>query len=304
MPVPSPDSMLDLEWDDLPKLEIMSEDDSAGEEQDELLSSNNSKEDDLPGLDPLSNDEDEVNEPLENLFFSLGDDKSLYIEQITKVLTQCQPLPGDRKPLDPLYEEGNQRFIVGHQNQGLYCIYDQVQGFEADIHLSRVRWDFFSIGKWYAERCAMNSGLVDPTGLVHQWLLTKWWEDTIIGPSEGNQASHSPREEPEEDKSTMDLGGIQVNRNKYPTMQRNAAQVKGNPQILPKLIVVKLLVDGHPARALLDSGSLGDFMLSTLADQLAVKKSLLEVPWLYSWQSKDPDPRWTLQLLLSYNTKK
>ena len=80
-PVPSLDSALDLEWDDLPGLEIMSEDDSAGEEQDEPLSSNSSKEDDLPGLDPLSNDEDEeVNEPLEDLFSSLGEDKSLYIE--------------------------------------------------------------------------------------------------------------------------------------------------------------------------------------------------------------------------------
>ena len=273
------DSALDLEWDDLPKLEIMSEDDSAGEEQDEPLSLNSSKEDDLPGLDPLSNDEDkEVNEPLEDLFSLLGEDKSLYIEQITKVFTQCQPFPGDGKPLDPLYEEGDQRFIIERRNQGLYCIYNRVQGFEADIHLARVRWDFFSIGKWYAERCAMNSGLIDPTGLAHQWLLTRQWEDTIMGPTKGNQASHSPREELEEDKSTMDLGGIQVNRNKYPMLQRNATQVKGNPWILPKPIVVKVLVDGHPARALLDSGLLGDFMLSTLADQLAVKKTLLEVP--------------------------
>ena len=124
-PVPLPDSMLDLEWDDLPELEIMSEDNSAGEEQDELLSSNKSKEDNLPGLDPLSDDEDEeVNEPLEDLFSSLGEDKSLYIEQITKVLTQCQPFPGDGKPLDLLYEEGDQRFIIECQNRGLYCIYD------------------------------------------------------------------------------------------------------------------------------------------------------------------------------------
>ena len=68
-----------------------------------------------------------------------------------------------------------------------------------------------------------------------------------MGPIKGNQTSHSPREEPEEDKSTMDLGGIQVDRNKYPTLQRNASQVKENPQILPKPIMVKVLVDRHPA---------------------------------------------------------
>ena len=37
-------------------------------------------------------------------------------------------------------------------------------------------------------------------------------------------------------------------------------------------------VNGHPSRELLDSGSLGDFMSSTLADQLGIKKELLEVP--------------------------
>jgi hypothetical protein len=42
--------------------------------------------------------------------------------------------------------------------------------------------------------------------------------------------------------------------------------------------MVKATVNGHPARALLDSGSLGDFMSSTLADQLNVQRSTLDVP--------------------------
>ena len=37
-------------------------------------------------------------------------------------------------------------------------------------------------------------------------------------------------------------------------------------------------MNGHPARALLDSGSLGDFMSTTLADQLGVEKTVLETP--------------------------
>lgn len=76
----------------------------------------------------------------------------------------------------------------------------------------------------------------------------------------------------------IELGGIQADRNKYPALQRNAAQVKGNHRLLPKPIVVKVLVNGHPARALLDSGSLGDFLSSTLADQLGVKRTLLDTP--------------------------
>ena len=93
----------------------------------------------------------------------------------------------------------------------------------------------------------MNSGLVDPMNLAHQRLLTKWWEDTIMGPTKGIQDCSSSREEPEEDESTMDLGGIQVNRNKHPMFQRNATQGKGNLWILPKPIIVKVMVDGHPA---------------------------------------------------------
>jgi hypothetical protein len=78
--------------------------------------------------------------------------------------------------------------------------------------------------------------------------------------------------------SNIELRAIQVDKNKYPALQRNAAQVKGNQRLLPKPIVVKVLVDGHPARALLDSGSLGDFMSTTLADQLKVKREQLDVP--------------------------
>ena len=69
----------------------------------------------------------------------------------------------------------------------------------------------------------------------------------------------------------IELGGVQVDRNKYPSLQRNVAQVKSNQRILPKPIIVKVDINRQSARALLDSGSLGDFILSTLADQLAVK---------------------------------
>lgn len=44
--------------------------------------------------------------------------------------------------------------------------------------------------------------------------------------------------------------------------------------------MVKVNINGRPARALLDSGSLGDFLSSTLADQLSVKRENLETPLL------------------------
>jgi hypothetical protein len=74
----------------------------------------------------------------------------------------------------------------------------------------------------------------------------------------------------------VDLASVQVNCNKYPHLQSNAASVKGNTQILPKPIIIQVQVNGHPAWALIDSKSLGDFMSSTLADQLRVKKRKLD----------------------------
>lgn len=76
----------------------------------------------------------------------------------------------------------------------------------------------------------------------------------------------------------MELGGVQVDRTKYLSLQRNAAQVKGNQRILPKPIVVRVHVDGRPVRALLDSRSLGDFISYMLADQLSLKCEQLETP--------------------------
>jgi hypothetical protein len=47
---------------------------------------------------------------------------------------------------------------------------------------------------------------------------------------------------------------------------------------VPKPLVVVVKVNGHPARALFDSGSLGDFVSSTLVDQLKLKKDALTKP--------------------------
>ena len=61
-------------------------------------------------------------------------------------------------------------------------------------------------------------------------------------------------------------------------MQRNAASVKAPGRPVPKPVVITVNINGHPARALLDSGSLGDFISTTLADQLKLNKENLEVP--------------------------
>ena len=78
--------------------------------------------------------------------------------------------------------------------------------------------------------------------------------------------------------SDLSLSGLQVDRSKYPNLQRNAASVKGDARILPKPVVLQVRINGHPVQALVDTGSLGDFMSTMLADQLKVKKSMLDTP--------------------------
>ncbi|KAJ2921120.1 hypothetical protein H1R20_g15976, partial [Candolleomyces eurysporus] len=76
----------------------------------------------------------------------------------------------------------------------------------------------------------------------------------------------------------IEVAGIQVPRDSYKGVQRNAAWVKGTQRVVPKPIVVVVNVNGHPARALMDSGSLGDFISSTLVDQLKLKREKLDDP--------------------------
>ena len=72
--------------------------------------------------------------------------------------------------------------------------------------------------------------------------------------------------------------GVQVPRGTYPTIQRNTAIVKDSIHKVPWPVVVTIKIDGHPTCTLLDSGSLGDFLSSMLADQLNVKCVKVNTP--------------------------
>ena len=76
----------------------------------------------------------------------------------------------------------------------------------------------------------------------------------------------------------LELNGVQVAQDKYPAVQRNAASVKDKLCVLPKPVTLTVHIDGHPAQALVDSRSLGDFMSTHLANQLNVKWEELEAP--------------------------
>jgi hypothetical protein len=74
----------------------------------------------------------------------------------------------------------------------------------------------------------------------------------------------------------LEVYGIQVPQGSYAGLQRNATVPKDFTCMVPKPVVIVVHINGHPACALLDSGSLGDFMSTSLADQLKVRKVALK----------------------------
>ncbi|THU76293.1 hypothetical protein K435DRAFT_705108, partial [Dendrothele bispora CBS 962.96] len=74
------------------------------------------------------------------------------------------------------------------------------------------------------------------------------------------------------------LGTAIIESPTYAGLQRNAGITRDLSRSVPKPVVVVVNIAGKPVRALLDTGSLGDFMSSALADQLKVKRITLEKP--------------------------
>jgi hypothetical protein len=77
---------------------------------------------------------------------------------------------------------------------------------------------------------------------------------------------------------TISLQAAQVDRNKLAAIQRNSASVKDKTRLVPKTVVLKVRIQGHLVRAMVDSGSQGDFLSTTLADQLSLGKAELKAP--------------------------
>ena len=111
----SPTPKQEAEWDDLPELETLSANEFDVEEFFEENSKMDAVYDDMPPLDPLSDDsdldEDEYVMPQLHPTYCQEDDCTL-IDKVQMVFTQCQPYPGDGKPVNLSFKLGNPRFII------------------------------------------------------------------------------------------------------------------------------------------------------------------------------------------------
>ena len=154
-------------------------------------------------------------------------------------------------------------------------IHDRFRQIASQLPQESVEDPNFDLVNWYESRLAkIGLNQVDFTGekirdvASDQPTLSRIW----------NTIQEMIITVPKDFESGMEVNGVQVARDKYPAVQRNAASVKDTTRVLPKPVTLTVNIDGHPARALVDSGSLGDFMSTNLADQLKVKREELENP--------------------------
>ncbi|KAJ3568022.1 hypothetical protein NP233_g5992 [Leucocoprinus birnbaumii] len=91
--------------------------------------------------------------------------------------------------------------------------------------------------------------------------------------------SRNPHSAATEVHESLDMMGIdleaygqQVEAGMYPSIQRNSTIPRDISRVIPRPIVVVVKVNGHPCCALIDTGSMGDFISTTIAQQLNVPK--------------------------------
>ena len=186
----------------------------------------------------------------------------LVLKKMRATLERCAPYPGDERknyPIDPSYKrkDNESRFemdLIDLPEYQLIYVYDRLQGFEAYLSWSFASWNQFSVGKWYTEQCAINNDEDIPTCVAHEWMKGRNWTDTTLA-GINNGLNYSPDNSLDDDHDSdsdndgaeIMLNGIQVDRNKYESIQRNASRVRGvSKRLLPKPVVINMKINELP----------------------------------------------------------
>ncbi|OCH88440.1 hypothetical protein OBBRIDRAFT_734482, partial [Obba rivulosa] len=192
---------------------------------------------------------------VEGVHAPLGD---ALLSEVTLLLNIEIPFPNrqDEKPADRL-----PRFKCEREGPNVRVV-DRYLGTCLSIPedlLARARFD---LPNYYARHVRkLASGVMD-----------------VDGPLEGGITLPFPRSG---DKSDVRVELHAVGSPAHPglpVLQRNAASPRDFKRLVPEPVVVVVQVNGHPARTLLDTGSLSDFMSAKLAHQIGVQSFELEKP--------------------------
>ena len=176
----------------------------------------------------------------------------------------------DWKTLGDLY-----RFTCITKQDGL-VIWDRFTHFRSFLPYGLALWEYFDVVNWYRTAIHRGDGPIRSTWKDpdRAWRIPSW---LFTGDMDGGDSTTVETSD-DDSINSLDLFGAQIPKGTYPALERNAGTVKDFKRMVPKPVVVVVHINGHPVRALLDTGSLADFMSSTLAEQLGVTRVELAKP--------------------------
>ena len=155
-------------------------------------------------------------------------------------------------------------------------VWDRFTHFRSFLPYGLALWEYFDVVNWYRTTIHRGDGPVwstwkDPD---RAWRIPSW---LFTGDMDGGDSTTVETLD-HDSINSLDLFRAQIPKGTYPALERNAGTVKDFKRMVPKPVVVVVHINGHPAWALLDTGSLADFMSSTLAEQLGFTRMELAKP--------------------------
>ncbi|OSC97345.1 hypothetical protein PYCCODRAFT_1356070, partial [Trametes coccinea BRFM310] len=178
------------------------------------------------------------------------------------VLNECEPWPaGDGRLLSD--EPRPLRFKASRCGD-VVLIEDAYLGMSCAVSTELVRRPEFDLPGWYAVQ-VHGERRKQPAKEDLEGVFRFLWDELGTTSSDPGMDDH------------LQLNAVRP-RDAPPPVQRNAAATKDFKRVIPEPIVVVVTVNGQPARTLLDSGSLADFMSTKLAHQLGITLHELDKP--------------------------
>jgi len=191
---------------------------------------------------------------------------------------------------DTVYYSHPERFKCLCLHDGSYEVRDYAKAFCIPLPIHLLLCERFEVARWFKARLTRAYGrLCDELEVnAPEYNILRLLERGAMTPAEQHLDDVACRiYMPPADVLVMswdshlfmvELNGQQIPADTYPALHWTAAVTKDFKQVIPKPLVVVVHINGHPARVLIDSGSLSGFMSVTLADQLKIPHIELAKP--------------------------
>ncbi|KAG6884438.1 hypothetical protein C0993_011132 [Termitomyces sp. T159_Od127] len=185
-------------------------------------------------------------------------------------------IEGSRQP------KGKLRFKINRITGSKFEVVDHVLEFRVRVSEKHLNNPLFNLANWYEKQLEKKMAQLENVFLEE--------EREQLGINDLERIQALPGEEPaleylgdvirvisvrnqmrvettDHQLWVLELYGQQVEAGTFPALLCNNIRRKDVTRTVPKPLVIVVKVEGHPVRVLVDSGSLGDFMSTTLVEQ-------------------------------------